>query len=108
METVFHPATATRSNAIMDTADAKRPDARRVAEDRFAKVLKRDAEVKAYQQQQWDAEAAKIARLRTLRLAREADDAKPDTALGKAVAVRRKKAPGPAKLNSNGSTGDKA
>lgn len=61
----------------MDTADVKRPDARRQAEDRFAKILKRDAEVKAYQQQQWDAEAVKIARLRALRLAREAADPEP-------------------------------
>jgi hypothetical protein len=86
----------------MDTADAKRPDARRVAEDRFAKIVKRDAEVKAYQQQQWDAEAAKIARLRALRLAREADGTKSDA---KPTAVRRTKAAKPAKPNS---TGDKA
>lgn len=56
----------------MDTADANRTEVRRQAEDRFAKLLRRDAEVKAYQQQQWDAEAAKIARLRALRLASEA------------------------------------
>jgi hypothetical protein len=56
----------------MDTADATRSDARRQAEDRFAKLIRRDAEVRAYQQQQWDAEAAKIARLRSLRLASEA------------------------------------
>ena len=56
----------------MDTADANRTEVRRQAEDRFAKLIRRDAEVRAYQQQQWDAEAAKIARLRTLRLASEA------------------------------------
>jgi hypothetical protein len=61
----------------MDTADGKRPDARSQAEDRFAKILKRDAEVKAYQQQQWDAEAAKIAKLRALRLAKQAEEPKP-------------------------------
>jgi hypothetical protein len=98
MET-FHPAAAKRSNIIMDTADAKRPDARRVAEDRFAKIVKRDAEVKAYQQQQWDAEAAKIARLRALRLAKEADGTNADT-----KPARRTKVAKPAKPNS---TGDK-
>jgi len=56
----------------MDTVDTKRSDARRQAEDRFTKVIRRDAEVRAYQQQQWDAEAAKIARLRALRMARDA------------------------------------
>jgi len=32
-----------------------------------------DAEVRLYQQQRWDAETAKIARLRALRLARDAN-----------------------------------
>jgi hypothetical protein len=64
----------------MDTADTNRTDVRRQAEDRFAKLIRRDAEVRAYQQQQWDAEAAKIARLRTLRLASEAAAAKPRAA----------------------------
>jgi hypothetical protein len=79
----------------MDATDAKRPDARRVAEDRFAKILKRDEEVRAYQQQQWDAEAAKIARLRALRLAKEADGANADT-----KPARRTKAAKPARPNS--------
>ena len=57
----------------MDTENAKRSDVRSQAEDRFAKITRRDAEVKAYQQQQWDEEAAKIAKLRALRLAREAE-----------------------------------
>ena len=57
----------------MSTADASRSEARRRAEDRFAKMIRRDAEVRAYQQQQSDAEAAKIARLRALRVARDAD-----------------------------------
>jgi hypothetical protein len=91
----------------MDTADTKRPDARRQAEDRFAKILKRDAEVKAYQQQQWDAEAVKIARLRALRLAREAEDVKPGATLGKAASVRRTKAAKPETANATGSTADK-
>ena len=57
----------------MDIENAKRSDVRSQAEDRFAKITRRDAEVKAYQQQQWDEEAAKIAKLRALRLAREAE-----------------------------------
>jgi len=57
----------------MDAEDAKRSDVRSQAEDRFAKITRRDAEVRAYQQQQWDEEAAKIAKLRALRLAREAE-----------------------------------
>ena len=57
----------------MDAQNAKRSDARSQAEDRFAKITRRDAEVKAYQQQQWDEEAAKIAKLRALRLAREVE-----------------------------------
>jgi len=57
----------------MDAEDTKRSDARSRAEDRFARATRRDAEVRAYQQQQWDEEAAKIAKLRALRLAREAE-----------------------------------
>lgn len=56
----------------MNTADVRRSDVRRQAEDRFTKVIRRDAEVKAFQKQQSDAEATKIARLRALRLAKEA------------------------------------
>jgi hypothetical protein len=67
------PGDGTRSNAIMDAENAKRSDARSQAEDRFAKITRRDAEVRAYQQQQWDEEAVKIAKLRALRLAREAE-----------------------------------
>jgi hypothetical protein len=89
----FPSATATRSSTIMDSAEAKRPDSRKVAEDRFAKIVKRDAEVRAYQQQRWDAEAAKIARLRALRLARDAEDAKVDAK--PAAGRRRAKRPAP-------------
>jgi hypothetical protein len=67
------PGDGARSNALMDAENAKRSDARSQAEDRFAKIIRRDAEVREYQQQQWDAEAEKIAKLRALRLAREAE-----------------------------------
>jgi hypothetical protein len=66
--------TTTWSTTNMDAGNGSRSDARRQAEDRFAKMIRRDAEVRAYQQKQWDAEAAKIARLRALRLARDAEE----------------------------------
>lgn len=47
--------------------------ARRQAERRFADLTRRDAEVMALQQKRWDMEAEKIARLRALRLARDAE-----------------------------------
>jgi hypothetical protein len=59
----------------MNTADAKRCDGRPQAEDRFAKMIRRDAAVMAYQQRQLDDEAAKIAGLRALRIARDSHDA---------------------------------
>ena len=59
----------------MNTTDVKRQDGRRQAEDKFTKIMKRDAAVMAYQQQQLDAEAAKISRLRALRIARDSRDA---------------------------------
>ncbi len=87
----------------MNTAGVKRDDVRRQAEDRFAKIIKRDAEVKAYQQQQWDAEAAKVARLRALRKAR---DAEPRAALGKTAPARQTR---PAKASRvSGSPNSKA
>ena len=79
----------------MDAENAKRSDVRSQAEDRFAKITRRDAEVKAYQQQQWDEEAAKIAKLRALRLAREADS-KSGPAPKKARNATRNKAAKPA------------
>jgi len=72
----------------MDTTDPKHSTARNQAEDRFAKITRRDAEVKALQQQQWDAEAAKIAKLRALRLARESAEAQSLTAPKKPARAR--------------------
>jgi hypothetical protein len=52
----------------------KSTTARRQAEDKFTKTRKKlDDEVKLYQQQRWDTETEKIARLRALRLARDAN-----------------------------------
>jgi hypothetical protein len=67
------PGDGTWSNVSMDAENEKRADVRSQAEDRFAKITRRDAEVRAYQQQQWDEQAAKIAKLRALRLARDAE-----------------------------------
>ena len=51
-----------------------RSTAWRRAEDKFTKTRKKlDDDVKLYQQQQWDTETEKIARLRALRLARDAN-----------------------------------
>ena len=43
-------------------------------EDRSNKRERLDTEVRLYQQNRWAAETAKIARLKSLRLAKEADD----------------------------------
>jgi hypothetical protein len=46
----------------------------RRAEDKFTKTRKKlDDDVRVYQQQRWDAETEKMARLRALRLARDAN-----------------------------------
>lgn len=45
-----------------------------VPEDRVKKRERRETEIRLYQQSQWDAETAKIARLKSLRLARDAVD----------------------------------
>lgn len=42
-------------------------------EDRANKREQRDTEVRSYQQNRWDVETAKIARLKSLRLARDAE-----------------------------------
>lgn len=43
-------------------------------EDRADKRERRDTDVRLYQQTRWDTETAKIARLRSLRLARDAEN----------------------------------
>ncbi|MFM9845360.1 MAG: hypothetical protein ACKVOI_20535 [Dongiaceae bacterium] len=48
--------------------------ARRRAEDLFNKRERLDTEHRLFQQDRWDAETAKIARLKSLRLARDADN----------------------------------
>lgn len=45
-----------------------------VPEDRAIRRERRDTEIRLYQQNRWDAETAKIARLRSLRIARDAGD----------------------------------
>ena len=45
-----------------------------VPEDRAIRRERRDTEIRLYQQNRWDAETAKIARLKSLRLARDAGD----------------------------------
>ena len=83
------PSIQHMEHVIMETT--KPSSARRRAEDRFASITRRDAEVMAYQQQRWDAEAAKIARLRELRLARDAERAAQARTDAKAKPARRKR-----------------
>ena len=55
------------------SSNAQSP-ARRRAEDLFNKRERLDTEHRLFQQDRWDAETAKIARLKSLRLARDADN----------------------------------
>jgi len=57
----------------MGREPSKEGEARRQAT--ASKNDRLDAEVRLYQQQRWDAETAKIARLRALRLARDTNTA---------------------------------
>ncbi|MFI5018962.1 MAG: hypothetical protein ACHQHK_13520 [Dongiales bacterium] len=58
----------------MDYGASKNASVRRRAEDKFAKAKQRDMDVMGHQRQLQQAEAAKLIRLRALRLAKEAAD----------------------------------
>jgi hypothetical protein len=58
---------------MADVFDPTTTPARRRAEEKFNKAQKLDDDVRLYQRQRADAETAKIARLRALRLARDAE-----------------------------------
>ncbi len=58
----------------MEYTTSKSEEARRRAEEKFAKDKRRDEEVMTFQRQIQEAEAAKLLRLRALRLAKEAAD----------------------------------
>jgi hypothetical protein len=58
----------------MSNGDSRSAEARRRAEEKFAKAKQRDSEVMEYQRQILEAETAKFTRLRALRLAKEAAD----------------------------------
>jgi hypothetical protein len=62
------------SAVVMSTRDARSEEARRRAQEKFAKVQQRDAETLKEKQQAFAAIAAKSARLRALRLAKERAD----------------------------------
>jgi hypothetical protein len=68
----------------MDYGASKNASVRRRAEDKFAKAKQRDMDVMGHQRQLQQAEAAKLIRLRALRLAKEAAD---KDALAKAEAL---------------------
>ena len=79
---------------MLNSADTNRDEVRRRAEDKLAKVIKREAAIVAYQQLERDSQAAKIARLRALREARDTaeDAAKQSAALEKTASVHSKRA----------------
>ena len=58
----------------MEFGTSKNAETRRRAEEKFAKAKQRDQDVMSFQRQAQQAEAAKIQRLRALRLAKEAAD----------------------------------
>jgi hypothetical protein len=58
----------------MSNGDSRSAEARRRAEEKFAKAKRRDSDVMEYQRQILEAETAKFTRLRALRLAKEAAD----------------------------------
>jgi hypothetical protein len=86
---------------MMKSREVRDEAARRKAQDQFAKVKQRDADALKDREKVQAAEAAKTARLRALRLAKEAIDKdtaekeaaeKAAAAAAKPTAVRRKRA----------------
>ena len=74
---------------MVESTSDNRALARRKAEDQFNKRERLDTEIRVHQQNRWDAETAKIARLKSLRLARDAENSK--TALAEPKATGKKK-----------------
>jgi hypothetical protein len=62
------------SAVVTNSRDARNEEARRRAQEKFAKVQQREAETLKEKQQVFAAIAAKTARLRALRLAKERSD----------------------------------
>jgi len=58
---------------MVESSSNGQSPARRRAEDLFNKRERLDTEHRLFQQDRWDAETAKIERLKSLRLARDAD-----------------------------------
>jgi hypothetical protein len=58
----------------MEFGESKNAETRRRAEQKFAKAKQREQDVMSFQRQAQQVEAAKIERLRALRLAKEASD----------------------------------
>jgi hypothetical protein len=59
---------------MAESSSESQSPARRRAEDLFNKRERLDTEHRLFQQDRWDAETAKIERLKSLRLARDADN----------------------------------
>ena len=79
----------------MDYGASKNASVRRRVEDKFAKAKQRDMDVMGHQRQLQQAEAAKLIRLRALRLAKEAAD---KDALAKAEAEALAAGPKPKRV----------
>lgn len=62
-----------RKRPRLETKSDNLSQARHDAENQFERRERLDSEIRTYQQKRWDAETAKIARLKALRLARDAD-----------------------------------
>ena len=78
---------------MVESTSDSRALARRKAEDQFNKRERLDTEIRLHQQNRWDAETAKISRLKSLRLARDAENAK--TGVAEPKATGKKKIGGP-------------
>jgi hypothetical protein len=76
---MLKPATSVRLEEDGKLADRESPETPAPAKQPAIKGDELDALVQAHQKQKWDAETRKIARLRALRLARDAQPAKKAT-----------------------------
>jgi hypothetical protein len=74
---------------MVESTSDNRALARRKAEDQFNKRERLDTEIRLHQQNRWDAETAKIARLKSLRLARDAEISKAGLAEPKATGKKK-------------------
>ncbi len=85
---------------MLESKRGRMEKAMRSASDRFARAAEREAVFRQERQKRFDADAVKTAKLRTLRLAKEASDKDAELKAGaekRAVAEAKKVARGPRK-----------